>query len=45
MSLTELLSCGFRFLEFRADVCASVASGIIKSRWSQVSKLKVGTGN
>lgn len=41
--LTEWLSCGFRLLGLGAEVCASAASGIIKSRWSkEVSTLKVG---
>lgn len=44
-SLTEKLLCRSRLLGFEADVCASVESDIIKSRWPQVSMLRVVTGN
>lgn len=44
-SITEKLLCRSRLLGFEADVCASVESDIIKSRWPQVSMLRVVTGN
>ena len=43
----ESRPCRSRLLGFKADVCASVESDIIKSRWRwpQVSMLKIVTGN
>lgn len=43
--IMEELLCPSRLLGFEADVCASVDSDIIKSRWPQVSMLRVVTGS